>query len=142
MTVSITTDNQHHLKGANMNLRRPEPCAIVILGASGDLTARKIVPSLFRLFLFDRLPERFFILGCARTAMSNESFREKMRQTCLQGNKDHVEAWQSFSDASQPLPSAHASFVADPRGYHRTSHFGSDFSGAREVHILHLLEIV
>ena len=50
-------------------------CAIVIFGASGDLTRRKLIPSLFRLFRRGLLPEHFFILGCARAPLTDESFR-------------------------------------------------------------------
>ncbi len=50
---------------------------IIIFGASGDLTHRKLLPSLFNLFNNKNIPGDFFILGCARTKMSTESFREK-----------------------------------------------------------------
>jgi len=56
-----------------------DPCTIVIFGASGDLTARKLVPSLYNLFVHDSLPRPFTILGCARTAMGNEEFRARLR---------------------------------------------------------------
>ena len=56
-----------------------EPCTIVIFGASGDLTARKLVPSLYNLFVHDSLPRPFTILGCARTSMGDEEFRVKLR---------------------------------------------------------------
>ena len=41
----------------------PDPCMIVIVGASGDLTARKIVPALFNLYLNDGLPDPFLVVG-------------------------------------------------------------------------------
>ena len=45
----------------------PSPQGIVIFGASGDLAKRKLIPSLFALFLRGLLPDRFFILGVSRT---------------------------------------------------------------------------
>ena len=47
--------------------RRPEPCALVIFGASGDLTARKLFPALYSLAVRRLLPERFGVIGVART---------------------------------------------------------------------------
>ena len=50
---------------------------LVIFGASGDLTKRKLIPALFDLHLQDLLPEKFAVLGASRTKLSNEDFREK-----------------------------------------------------------------
>ncbi|NDV69006.1 glucose-6-phosphate dehydrogenase [Dysgonomonas sp. 25] len=51
---------------------------LVIFGASGDLTYRKLVPALYDLYKQDALPENFAILGVARSSFTDESFREKM----------------------------------------------------------------
>ena len=56
-----------------------EPCTLVIIGASGDLTARKIIPALYNLDLQGGLPDSFLIVGCARTPLRDEAFREKMK---------------------------------------------------------------
>jgi glucose-6-phosphate 1-dehydrogenase len=56
----------------------PEPATIVIFGASGDLTKRKLIPALFDQFVEHHLPQGFTIIGCARTAMSEDAFRERM----------------------------------------------------------------
>jgi glucose-6-phosphate 1-dehydrogenase len=56
-----------------------EPFALVIFGASGDLTSRKLIPALWSLYAARTLPEPFTIIGTARTEMSDEAFREKMR---------------------------------------------------------------
>ncbi|HVP77443.1 MAG TPA: glucose-6-phosphate dehydrogenase [Thermodesulfobacteriota bacterium] len=53
----------------------PGPCGLVIFGASGDLTKRKILPSVYRLQKNRLLPEQFFILGTGRTEMSTDQFR-------------------------------------------------------------------
>ncbi len=51
---------------------------LVIFGASGDLTARKLVPALYRLFQEGQLPERYYVLGVSRSPMTDEEFRKKV----------------------------------------------------------------
>ena len=62
--------------GCNENMS--SPCGIVIFGASGDLTHRKLLPALFSLFKNKLLNPKFYILGVARTTMSNTEFRDKV----------------------------------------------------------------
>jgi glucose-6-phosphate 1-dehydrogenase len=62
--------------------RVPEPAAMVIFGASGDLAHRKLLPALYSLTRDRLLPARFAIVGFARRAVSDESFREEMRAAC------------------------------------------------------------
>lgn len=59
---------------------KPDGQILVIFGASGDLTKRKLLPSLFELFARDMLPENFVILGAARTVFSDEEFREEQKE--------------------------------------------------------------
>lgn len=54
---------------------RAEDCGLVIFGASGDLAHRKLFPALFALFRRGLLPDNFFMLGFARSDMSDEAFR-------------------------------------------------------------------
>ena len=75
----------------------PDPCMVVIVGASGDLTARKIVPALFNLFLNDGLPDPFLVVGCARTKLSNQEFRDKMKNALKTANILDDQKWQDFS---------------------------------------------
>lgn len=56
---------------------------LVIFGASGDLTKRKLVPSLFELFLREMLPPRFVVLGTARTEFTDEEFRQQQKESLL-----------------------------------------------------------
>jgi glucose-6-phosphate 1-dehydrogenase len=64
-----------------------EPCTLVIIGASGDLTARKLVPSLFNLYRNKGLPKPFLIVGCGRTKMTDEAFRESMMDALAQDSR-------------------------------------------------------
>jgi glucose-6-phosphate 1-dehydrogenase len=52
------------------------PSAIVVFGASGDLTRRKLLSSIFQIYAQNLLDERFYLLGCGRTELSNENFRQ------------------------------------------------------------------
>ena len=57
-----------------------ESCVLVIFGASGDLTRRKLVPALWSMFQGRVLPEPFAVVGVGRTQMDNEQFRILMRE--------------------------------------------------------------
>ena len=61
-------------------LRARDPFAIVIFGASGDLSKRKLIPALYELRVAGYLPERYAVVGFSRTPMSDEQYREAMRQ--------------------------------------------------------------
>src|SRR5262245_20820061 len=58
--------------------RVADPCIMVIFGAAGDLTRRKLVPALYNLAKADLLSREFAILGVAHSAMSDDDFRKKM----------------------------------------------------------------
>ena len=57
-----------------------DSCTLVIFGASGDLTRRKLVPALWSMFQSRVLPEPFAVVGVGRSEMSNEQFRARMRE--------------------------------------------------------------
>jgi len=59
---------------------KPPPCGMVIFGASGDLTRRKLIPALFSLFNKELLPEGFYVIGCSRSKLTDEEFRERLRE--------------------------------------------------------------
>ncbi|HOX39615.1 MAG TPA: glucose-6-phosphate dehydrogenase [Candidatus Brocadiia bacterium] len=65
-------------QGAACVEERAGPCGVVIFGASGDLTQRKLLPALFGLFRRGLVPEKFYVLGCARTAMGDDAFRDRV----------------------------------------------------------------
>ena len=72
------------------------PCALVVFGASGDLTARKLVPALYRLHQHDLLPGRFAMLGCGRTLFTDESYREHLR-TFIDTDTGSDPSWGTFA---------------------------------------------
>ncbi len=61
-------------------MKIPEPHILVIFGASGDLTKRKLIPALYELHQQKLLPEKFAVLGVSRTELSDQAFREKMSE--------------------------------------------------------------
>ncbi|MCS6960023.1 MAG: glucose-6-phosphate dehydrogenase [Pseudanabaenaceae cyanobacterium SKYGB_i_bin29] len=79
--------------------RTPEPLILVIFGASGDLTARKLVPAVYHLRQQRRLPPEITIVGVARREWSHDYFREQMRQGVeTYGQGIGAEAvWQDFA---------------------------------------------
>lgn len=80
--------------------RAAPPSIVVIFGANGDLTKRKLLPALYRLAQERRLPPSFAILGLSRTAMTDDRFREKMRdgvEKFLEDSPFDTELWNSFA---------------------------------------------
>jgi glucose-6-phosphate 1-dehydrogenase len=77
-----------------------DPCSIVIFGASGDLSARKLIPALYRMFLSATLPDPVSIVGCSRTAYTHETFRAFLFHACTAnaGNSAlDMARWQEFA---------------------------------------------
>ena len=60
--------------------RAQDPCVLVIFGASGDLTGRKLIPGLYNLACQELLPPRFSVVGFAITPMDSQGFRQRMRE--------------------------------------------------------------
>jgi glucose-6-phosphate 1-dehydrogenase len=58
--------------------KKPDPCSFVIFGVTGDLAHRLVIPALYNLAATDLLPEKFCVVGIARTAMSNEELRDSL----------------------------------------------------------------
>jgi glucose-6-phosphate 1-dehydrogenase len=86
---------------AGMRLERTaQPCAVVIFGASGDLTKRKLLPGLYSLAQQKLLPAEFAIIGVSRPMMSDEEFRAHMREALTKyGEEKAVDdaVWESFA---------------------------------------------
>ncbi|MHB8630429.1 MAG: glucose-6-phosphate dehydrogenase [Candidatus Limnocylindria bacterium] len=94
--------------------RTPQPCALVIFGATGDLTARKIVPALYNLALQRLLPAAFVVVGAARQPLSSERFRENLHADLVKFSRTkpiNEDAWASFADG------VHYVSTKDPSGY-------------------------
>jgi len=70
--------------------QRPQPCGVVIFGATGDLAQRKLLPSLFRLAARGLLPEQYYVLGVGREAgrAAEKAFRERVREAAADAGAD------------------------------------------------------
>ncbi|MGC2425039.1 MAG: glucose-6-phosphate dehydrogenase, partial [Nitrospirota bacterium] len=78
-------------------IEKPAPACIVIFGADGDLSARKLVPSLYRLFADGLLPDEFLILGVSRAQMDDDGFRKIMEEAIKRSpHKFDPDAWTRF----------------------------------------------
>jgi glucose-6-phosphate 1-dehydrogenase len=79
--------------------RRPDPCILVIFGASGDLTKRKIVPAIYSLAARGLLPEPFGLVGAARTQETDDEFRSRMREAVAQFSRDELrdDVWDQLA---------------------------------------------
>jgi glucose-6-phosphate 1-dehydrogenase len=80
--------------------RTPEPCALVIFGASGDLTQRKLFPALYALAFRNLLPEQFGVVGVARTDGSDAEFVERMRAAVEKHARDELrdDTWDQLAE--------------------------------------------
>jgi glucose-6-phosphate 1-dehydrogenase len=78
---------------------KPEPAVMVIFGASGDLTHRKLVPALYHLHCKQRLPDGFTVVGYSRTPFSHEEFRQEMWEACEEYGEIEPEItdWEGFA---------------------------------------------
>jgi glucose-6-phosphate 1-dehydrogenase len=97
--VTETTAVENPLREGLRLERTPEPCALVIFGATGDLTRRKLIPALYQLSHDRLLPANFATIGFARRDWSDDSFRGEMKQA-VDAFAPHVHAgvWESFAD--------------------------------------------
>jgi len=78
--------------------RVPAPCSLVIYGASGDLTHRKLVPALYDLYEKHLLPTSFSLVGISRSKMSDEEFKAKLKESLKQSEPQLSDSlWNSFS---------------------------------------------
>jgi glucose-6-phosphate 1-dehydrogenase len=77
-------------------MKRPQDHVMVIFGASGDLTRRKLIPALFLLDQQGLLPARFAILGAGRTKFDDTGYREKIKEEIQPGNESRNSEWQGF----------------------------------------------
>jgi glucose-6-phosphate 1-dehydrogenase len=75
-----------------------DPCSIVILGATGDLTSRKLMPALFSLYRNGGLPDPFIIVGCGRTKWTDTEFRNRMAEATRPTGDGDLARWQRFSE--------------------------------------------
>ena len=103
------------------NEREPQSCTLVIFGATGDLTRRKLVPGLYSLAQEHLLPKHFAVVGFARREKTHEQFRAEMRQAVQQFARYPLDdtLWETFARGLY----YHCSTFDDALGYVRLQEF-------------------
>src|SRR5467141_5460675 len=93
----------------------PQPCSVVIFGATGDLTHRKLLPALYNLAADGELPPAVAIIGFARRPKSDDDFRKEMEEAVRKFSRQAVrdEIWKTFSQSLF----YHQSEFGDEAGY-------------------------
>ncbi|HLZ80486.1 MAG TPA: glucose-6-phosphate dehydrogenase [Ktedonobacteraceae bacterium] len=95
-----------------------EPCAMVIFGATGDLTHRKLLPALYNLALEHPLPAGFSVVGFARRPYSDDIFRQQALESINSYSRQkpvNPQVWDSFASGIRYLQSD----FNDPKGYEK-----------------------
>ncbi len=93
----------------------PQPCSIIIFGATGDLTHRKLIPALYNLAADGELPPGTTVIGFARRPKTDDEFRLELKETTQKYSRQTVrdEVWQSFARSL----TYHQSEFEDESGY-------------------------
>jgi glucose-6-phosphate 1-dehydrogenase len=114
----MTSEETHPFEEPGQTSRSLDPCIVVIFGATGDLTARKLMPALYNLKREGQLPTNFACCGFARREKSDETFRTEMKDAVSQHSRvKPIEetVWDTFH--SQLF--YHQSEFDDDEGYER-----------------------
>ncbi|MFN2476814.1 MAG: glucose-6-phosphate dehydrogenase, partial [Chthoniobacterales bacterium] len=77
----------------------PEPCTVVIFGATGDLTHRKLIPALYNIAADGELPLGLSVVGFARRPKTDEAFRAELEEATRKHSRQSVrdEVWKNFA---------------------------------------------
>ena len=109
--------------------RTPEPLIMVIFGASGDLTQRKLIPAIYQLKKERRLPPEITIVGVARRDWSHEYFRQQLKEG-IEEFSDGIgseELWQDFQEGLF----YQSGNMDEPESYERLKAFLAELDGRR-----------
>ncbi len=93
----------------------PQPCSVVIFGATGDLAHRKLIPALYNLAADGELPPAVTVIGFARREKSDDEFRREMEEATRKFSRQAVrdEIWKTFGQSIF----YHQSDFGDESGY-------------------------
>src|SRR6267143_2103271 len=87
----------------------PEPCALVVFGASGDLAQRKLIPALYNLALTAHLPAAFGLVGVSKSEYTHEQYQANMREAVGRFSRTKPideDAWRDFAGGLRYVPGA------------------------------------
>ncbi len=120
--VTSITLPQNPLKESDAVSKIADPCILVIFGATGDLTARKLVPALYNLAREGQLPSHFCCVGFARKEKSHEAFRKELHDAINEFSRVKPideKIWDTLKDKIF----YHQSNFDEPEGYERLNSF-------------------
>ncbi len=118
-----TTVDANPLNQGLVQQKSSQPCVIVIFGASGDLTKRKLVPSLFHLRKQGLLPHNLAVIGISRSQFSDEEFRDRVKP-------DDVDSeWERFREGLFYMPGSYS----DPECYQQLQAKLTELQREREL---------
>lgn len=118
----------HPLEEPGVSSRFIDPCILVIFGATGDLTARKLIPAIYNLAREGQLPSQFAVVGFARRAKSHEQFREEMKEALNQFSRIKPideNIWKTFKEQLF----YHSCEFHDEEGYRALEQFLKELDG-------------
>lgn len=116
--MQLEIPNPNPLRFGMRNARTVQPSIMVIFGATGDLTHRKLLPALYNLALEQPLPPQFTVVGVARRPFSNEEFRQQALESINKFSRNrpvNQAVWETFSRGLY----YHQSQFDDADGYKR-----------------------
>jgi glucose-6-phosphate 1-dehydrogenase len=126
MATTQVTISAEALKASQHSERAPDPCIVVIFGASGDLTKRKLLPALYHLEQAGNLPANFAVVGVARRPLE-QSFAEDMKDGVISGGG--VDSSDPKLDPFVARIRYHSMNFDDPSGYDALKKLLSDLDG-------------
>ncbi|OHE77402.1 MAG: glucose-6-phosphate dehydrogenase [Verrucomicrobia bacterium RIFCSPHIGHO2_12_FULL_41_10] len=99
MVSNLLASNSNPLREGIANRLAPEPCSLVIFGATGDLTHRKLIPALYNLAAEGALPPDLAVVGFARREKTDEEFRKELETSTKKYSRTPVSdtLWNSFA---------------------------------------------
>ena len=98
MPASPNYPDHNPLRAYLPRTRVPDPCAVVLFGATGDLTHRKLAPALYRLAMEGQLPSEYAIVGFARRDWSDDDFRKELETSLAKEiGGDFARTWPQFA---------------------------------------------
>jgi len=115
MAQTTEPNSVNPLREGLISRPKPQPCTVVIFGASGDLTYRKLIPALYNLAADGDLPSALTVVGFARREKTDEQFRSELEEAAKKFSRQTVkdELWKHFADSVF----YHRSEFGDDAGY-------------------------
>ena len=118
----------HPLEEPGVSTRFIDPCILVIFGATGDLTARKLLPAIYNLARDGQLPSQFAVVGFARREKTHEQFRQEMKDAINKFSRVKPvdeSVWKHFEQQIF----YHRSEFHEPSGYQDLKKFLNELDG-------------